>query len=349
MTPTATIAAFSVALTLLAPRLAVADAVSPAEDAFREGRVLLQAKRYDEACAKFAHSKALEPAPGTLLALAYCQELAGQLASSWSSYRAAAELARRADHPDREAVAEERARALEERLSTITVVVPPGLAALTGISVLRDGVEVEPATWDRPIPTDGGEYSFEARAPGYTTWRKLFRVAAEREKVVVTVPTLTPTPPPVEPAPTARERPPSAATTRPPAMDSYERQRARAEAERQRRAAERLRGAEIAAFTGAAAGIIIGTIFGVLAKSKNDASNSDGHCDDTGCDATGTELRNEALNAASSATAAFAIGGGLAVCGSVLHIMANHAEAGASAHGRAPINSGLTVSIEGSF
>src|SRR5579864_3897961 len=73
---------------------AVASEPDVAEALFRDGHALLKEHRYQEACAKFADSQRHDPASGTLLALAYCQELSNALASARASYLAAAELAR---------------------------------------------------------------------------------------------------------------------------------------------------------------------------------------------------------------------------------------------------------------
>ncbi|HVR18104.1 MAG TPA: hypothetical protein VMS65_00360, partial [Polyangiaceae bacterium] len=62
-----------------------------AEEAFQRGRSLLAEGRYADACKAFEASQAADPASGTLLALAYCQELSGLLASAYANYRAAAE------------------------------------------------------------------------------------------------------------------------------------------------------------------------------------------------------------------------------------------------------------------
>src|SRR5262245_11942087 len=62
-------------------------ASAKAEELFREAHGLLKRAQYREACGKFAASQNLEPASGTLLALAYCQERAGRLASAWHDYR----------------------------------------------------------------------------------------------------------------------------------------------------------------------------------------------------------------------------------------------------------------------
>jgi hypothetical protein len=52
--------------------------VATAEALFREGRALMDMGDFVAACPKLAESHAQDPATGTLLALAVCQEGAGQ-------------------------------------------------------------------------------------------------------------------------------------------------------------------------------------------------------------------------------------------------------------------------------
>src|SRR5437762_4686516 len=95
-----------------------------AETLFIEAKKLMEAKRFDEACPKFADSQRLDPGVGTLLNLALCYERQGKVASAWSTYRDAASAARTAGQADRENMARQRASALEPRLSRLTVAIP---------------------------------------------------------------------------------------------------------------------------------------------------------------------------------------------------------------------------------
>src|SRR5262245_41023526 len=82
-----------------APAAPVAPAASPPADAkkadetFNAGHKLMKDGNFTDACPKFEESQRADPASGTLLALAYCQELSGLLASACGNYRAAAQLA----------------------------------------------------------------------------------------------------------------------------------------------------------------------------------------------------------------------------------------------------------------
>jgi tetratricopeptide (TPR) repeat protein len=105
------------ALTLLFAGRAEAQASAAHADAlFNEGKAKLAAEDYAEACRLFAGSFAMDPATGTLLALALCHERAGDLQAAISEYRGAAERARQEGRADRAQAATERADELEAKL-----------------------------------------------------------------------------------------------------------------------------------------------------------------------------------------------------------------------------------------
>src|SRR5437899_2884511 len=87
-----------------------------AEQLFDDGRALLEAKRYPEACAKLAESQRLDPGGGTLLNLGICRELEGKTASAWAVLRDALGQAVSDKRSDREEVARAHLARLEPRL-----------------------------------------------------------------------------------------------------------------------------------------------------------------------------------------------------------------------------------------
>ncbi|HKO90379.1 MAG TPA: hypothetical protein VJU61_04460, partial [Polyangiaceae bacterium] len=98
-----------------------------AEVLFQEARALLQAGQLDQACPKFIESHRLDPATGTLLAVATCHERQGKLATAWSEFTKAAGRARQESSEDRVSLAVQRADELQPRLSTLSISVPPEL------------------------------------------------------------------------------------------------------------------------------------------------------------------------------------------------------------------------------
>jgi hypothetical protein len=300
-------AAAAAVVGLLGPRPALADDSKEADETFHAGRALLKDKRYADACPKFEESERQDPASGTLLALAYCQELSGLLATSWTNYIAAAELAEREGHTDRQAAATERAQALAARLSKLTVVVPRELLTLPGFHLMRDGIEFERASFNIPVATNGGSHAFEATAPGRTSWTSTVTLQNEHDNKTLVLPILDPLNHSASAGMQAGDPEPS-----PPLLNERD-----AAAERQ---AVTLKRASLAFAAGSIVGIGLGTAFAFSAQSKNDASNANGHCDASGCDARGTQLRNDALSAARVSTWSFIAGGALAACSITLYV-----------------------------
>jgi hypothetical protein len=146
-----------------------------AQSLFDRGRELMAAKKYAEACEKFAESEKLEPSVGTELNLGLCYESQGKNAAAWAAYRAASARARRDGRRDREQAARDRATALEPRLSRVTLALAPS-ADLPGLEVRLDGTLLGRATWDVAAPIDPGPHVVEVRAPGYHSWASKFDI-----------------------------------------------------------------------------------------------------------------------------------------------------------------------------
>src|SRR5215216_964477 len=121
----AAIVALTAALVL--PRWASAQDTTRADETFHAGKALMKDGKLTEACPKFEESQKADPAPGTLLALAYCQELSGLLASAHANYLAASDLAAKEGQPKRHDAAANKAEELSRRVSTLTISVPSAL------------------------------------------------------------------------------------------------------------------------------------------------------------------------------------------------------------------------------
>jgi hypothetical protein len=267
--------------------------VAAAEALFQEGRELLEGGHVADACPKLAESHKLDPATGTLIALAACHEKEGRLATAWAEFTEASARAAQESRPDRRDLAAGRAEQLRPRLSSLTVRVSEALANTPGLSIRRAERPLGRGEWNTPLPIDGGSYALEVSAPGKLPWRGSVVVAAEGAHEVVDVPALLDEPKPAPPKPTL-----------PPKKT------------RHRESPKAPRGLSNLEWLGigtAGAGVVtlgVGGYFLGKMLSKKEAAGCDGNrCDD---DAQAAELR-DAVDAGNVAT-------GLGIGGAVLVI-----------------------------
>jgi len=177
----------AVALLALPARVHAEDAAAAAQVLFEQGRDLLRAGKAAAACPLLEESQRLDPANGTLLALAMCHEAEGKLASAWAEFARVAHLAKRDGQTSRENWATERAAALRPRLSMLEVRIAPEVRQLPGVSVARNGVFLQPSSWDLPVPVDGGEHRITVTAEGYLDWQRVVTIASEGARHIVLV------------------------------------------------------------------------------------------------------------------------------------------------------------------
>lgn len=276
-----------------------------AEALFNQGRDLMTAGKFKDACPKFEASQQLDPGLGTMLNLAECYEKTGRTASAWAEYREAIPLARAAGSKARLDLATERAQALQERLSTLTIRAISGEDSDPHLEIRRDGVALQAAELGSPIPVDPGEHVIEAVSPGKQPWTSKVQVGGDAAKVSVEIPKLqtggeaaSPETAPVTTMP----------DNTPPASD------------KPRGSAQRVTGL---VFGGVGVvGLGLGTFFGLQASSK--WSDAKAACTDYpyGCGAQGADLRSSANSAATVSTVAFVAGGALLATGVVLFLTA---------------------------
>ena len=313
-----------------AEEAAKADATT-ADETFHAGHRLLKDGKFADACPKFEESQRADPASGTLLALAYCQELSGLLASACSNYRAAADLAAKEGQMERHKAATERAEALAKRVSTLLVQVPAELSQQPGLQIERDGIALERTAHNVAIPLNGGTHAIEVTAPGFERWAAVVTLQNEADHKTLALPIL--------------ERQPSAFLTVTPARATH-RPAAPAAGGARVNSVRVMRQASLALGIGSALGVGLGVTFGIAAKSRNDASNRDGHCDATGCDVYGSERRSAALDAAVVSTWSFVAAGALGAGALVLYFSAESK----SAHlATSVVDGSPRVSLRGSF
>jgi len=191
-----------------------------ADALFRAGRALVKEGKYAAGCTKLEASQKLDPATGTLLALADCYELNGQTASAWNTFKDARAMARKAADASRADEAQRRADLLEAKLPKIVIEAPQG-GHVEGLEVRRNGKLVEPAMYGLEVAIDPGKQTIDASAPGTEVWSTQIDVPAQAGvtripvpalvKRVVTQPLQPQTPQVTEPnqAPTPSNTPPS--------------------------------------------------------------------------------------------------------------------------------------------
>ena len=158
-----------------------------AVQAFDHATELMAQGKIAEACPVFAASLKLDPQIGAALHLADCYAKNGQLATAWSSFKDAEEMARvRAD--ERATFAHDQAAQLEPRLSRLTINALGSLPA--GLEVRVDGVVLPTALLGTATPVDPGRHVVESSAPGCKPWSSTVQVEGEAQRASVVLPTL---------------------------------------------------------------------------------------------------------------------------------------------------------------
>src|SRR5262249_33778061 len=132
----------------LVPHAALADASSAvaARRLSFQGKELLSAGKYAEACPILQESQRLGPAAETFLQLAECYDKSGRSAAAWSKLVEAEQLAHASGQHQLARTARERASRLAPRLSNIVIeVVSPDSSP--GLEVRRDNMVVNVSHW----------------------------------------------------------------------------------------------------------------------------------------------------------------------------------------------------------
>jgi len=274
-----------------------------AQALFEDGRRLVAAGSYAEACPKFAESQRIDPSPSTLLNLASCWEKDGRTASAWVTYREAQSAASALGRRDYAEAAERHANALASGLAHLAVHVAQ---PVEGIQVRRDGVLMGAPEWGLSIPVDAGAHVVEATAPGYKPWSQTVDVPQDGAQVAVAVPALELLP--LEPASGAPSAPAGEA---PPALPSSAGAFA---AQPGHDGSQRTVGLVVGA-----AGLVGLGVSGVLAiVASNDHDAAKPYCMGTVCVEPGFSKENDARFDGDAATVAFVAGAAALVAGGVL-------------------------------
>lgn len=266
---------------------------------FRDGLTLFDARQYAQACPKLAESFRLEPATGSLLALAACHEAQGKTASAWVEYGAVVDRAHQEGREDRADAARQHRAGLEPRLAKLTITMPAEVASTPALLVTRDGVAVGGDSIGAPVPVDPGEHRVEASAPGRQSWSTTVALWSDGASASVVVPPLAELSPATSPHSGNRDGNRSS-----------------------------LRVAGIATGATGLLALAVGAYLTSQAVRQNDDSRSD--CTGNVCGAAGRQERFNAIGSAKGATIATVIGGALVAGGIALFIVGRPHEASAS-------------------
>lgn len=133
-----------------------------AEALFNEAQAAMEKADYPTACQRFRESDRLDPAIGTKLNLAVCEEKRGNLATAWDLLRAVIDTAEPGD--DRRALAQDMASKLQPRVPKLTIRLAADAPKETS---LREGsLVLEGASLGIALPMDPGKHRFVVAAPG---------------------------------------------------------------------------------------------------------------------------------------------------------------------------------------
>jgi hypothetical protein len=151
-------------LVLAAPAVWADESAPPnAEALFRAGRDAVAAGDVARGCALFREANRLEPAVGTWLNLALCEERTGDALRAWQLFRDV--LLVLPSHDERSTIASEHQRALEHRIGRLVLEAESPLPP--GAEILINGRKLEMNALGVTLPIEPGPLKLEVRAPGH--------------------------------------------------------------------------------------------------------------------------------------------------------------------------------------
>ncbi len=323
LSPAHALAAAVLVATAIAPSRAYAQDRT-AEVLYQEGKAAAKNKDWAVACAKFQESHSREPAPGTLLNLADCEENRGQLTLAISHFEAAARMVKPGD--ERAEYARQRSFAIDRRAPKLTLRLHPSTPE--GTTVERDGSPVAATQIGAPIAVDPGAHTLVVRAPGRTEIRGSVNVRdGETREIELTagmpIPMGTTTPS----KPTTKDAP---ATSIEPSDGS-------------------LRTLAFVSLGVGAVGLGVGIVGGLVTMGAK--SSADQHCPTNGCDPDGLAAESRGKTWSAISTVGFIAGGVGLAAGAGLLLFAPKTQKGTAAGGLSvqPTVAGAQLRWVGSF
>jgi hypothetical protein len=308
--------------------------VAAAEALFEAGRAAMEKGDFASACPRFGESERLDPAPGTLLNLADCEEHLGHLARAWEAWKEA--LATLPASDARLPAAKKRERAIESRVPRLTLTRAPGAPGET--IARRDNVEIHAASFDVPLPVDPGDHTIVVSAPGREAKTTVVTMKEGETRTLpvepgpalplssTTPPSSTQSPSASTPTPTSTQTSTSTPTSTP------------------------FPWRPLGFITGAVglAGIGVGSAFGIAAIG--DKSTVDANCFGTkGCKQPGADAASAGRTNAILSDVGFAAGGTLLAVGVLLVLTHPARKAGLVLPAPVVLARGAGVALEGEF
>lgn len=281
---------------------------SKADELFARGKERLAASDYAAACSLLTDSYQLDPATGSLLALATCHERQGKLATALHDYEEVVKRSRAENRPDREQAAQTQIVALHGKVSTLTLQIahkPPDL------SIRVNDAPVAKDELGRPMPMDGGFVVIEVEAKGRATWTKHVTLADSGDSLTLTIPSLGEAPATL-PVVSAAAAAPVAASKAPPPPPARPKKAKFSPGEI----------AGIVLMGSSAIGAAVSIAYTAKAVHKNNESEDE--CENDLCTEKGKQARLDARHAGDVATAAVIATTVVASAGLVTFLVGRH-------------------------
>jgi hypothetical protein len=297
------------ALALATPAFAQASDPAAADALFRKGREAAEKGDWATACPKFAESQRLDPAPGTLLNLADCEEKLGHLASAYEHFKTALETM--AANDDRIPFAKRHIASVEKLVPHLTLSASPDLPA--NARVMRDDVELGSASFGLAIPVDPGAHAVVVLVPGHVERRVNVSLKPGEAQTIALHAGDVAASASAEPAAAPSPAPAASGATTTSAGDP-----------------RRTLGLVLGAV--GVAGIAVGAVTGGLVLGKKSIVDDPSHCDQTthACDQTGTDAASAGQTLSTVSTVTFIGGGAVLAAGVILFFTSPARAQGAS-------------------
>jgi hypothetical protein len=173
------------------PCTAETASISRADELFQQGKSSLAAGDLPHACAALSESFHLDPATGSLLALAHCHERQGKRLSAIAEYQEVVGRAVRENRTDRARAARLRVIALEHNIPTAKIFLTRTEDLEDGdIEIRLNGAVLRMDQLGAVLPIDGDAVDLEVIAVDKQTWRATFPVTSGSQPLSITIPAL---------------------------------------------------------------------------------------------------------------------------------------------------------------